>query len=381
MGKNTSIKRMQRFPSIIDLQKRAKKRIPHVAWEYLDCGTGDERAVSRNLEKMAEVTLVPKLLKGDLNPDITTTLFGQSYEAPFGVAPVGLSGLMWPRAECILAETAAKYKIPYSLSTVATQTPETIGPIAGDMGWFQLYPPREVDIRADLLKRAHDAGFRVLVVTADVPTPSRRERALRAGLVVPLRITPGFVYEALIHPVWTYHTLKCGLPRLRTMEKYAGSKKMRDIANFVGRKIGGTLSWDYLKDLREAWQGPLILKGVHHPDDAEQAIQIGVDGIQVSNHGARQFDGTPAAIELLPAVVRQVNGRIPILFDSGVRSGLDILRALALGADFVLLGRPFIFGVAALGIYGGDHTVEILSTELKNAMIQLGCETLEEIKA
>jgi L-lactate dehydrogenase (cytochrome) len=165
------------------------------------------------------------------------------------------------------------------------------------------------------------------------------------------------------------------------MEKYAGSRKMRDIANFVGRKIGGTLSWDYLKDLRKAWHGPLVLKGVHHPDDAEQAIQIGVDGIQVSNHGARQFDGTPAAIELLPAVVRQVNGRIPILFDSGVRSGLDILRALALGADFVLLGRPFIFGVAALGKYGGDHTVEILTTELKNAMIQLGCGTLEEIKA
>lgn len=381
MSNNTLIKLMQRYPSISDLQKRAKKRLPHVAWEYLDCGTGDERAVTRNLEKMAEVTLVPKFLKGDLSPNISTTLFGQTYEAPFGISPVGLSGLMWPRAECILAETAAKYRIPYGLSTVATQTPETIGPIAGDMGWFQLYPPKDADIRDDLLKRAHDTGFKVMVVTADVPTPSRRERTLRAGLVMPPRITPGFVYEALVHPVWTYHTLKCGLPRLRTMEKYAGSKKMGDIANFVGRKIGGNLSWDYLKDLRDTWPGPLVLKGVHHPDDAEQAIQIGIDGIQVSNHGARQFDGTPAAIELLPAIVTQVRGRIPILFDSGVRSGLDIIRALALGADFVLLGRAFLFGVAALGKYGGDHTAEILMNDLKINMIQLGYETLEEIKS
>lgn len=381
MSKNPLIKYMARYPSISDLQKRAKKRLPHVAWEYLDCGTGDEQAVSRNLEKMADVTLIPKFLKGDLDPDTGTELFGQRYAAPFGVSPVGLSGLMWPRAEIILAETAAKYKIPYGLSTVATQTPETIGPIAGDMGWFQLYPPREPDIRADLLKRAHDAGFKVLVVTADVPTPSRRERTLRAGLVMPPRISSRFVYEALIHPIWTYHTLKNGLPRLRTMEKYAGSKNMGDIANFVGRKIGGNLSWDYLKDIRDTWPGPLVLKGVHHPDDAEQAIGIGVDGIQVSNHGARQFDGSPAAIELLPAIVRQVNGRTPILFDSGVRSGLDVMRAISLGADFVLLGRAFLMGVAALGRYGGDHTVEILMTELKNNMVQLGCATLADIRS
>jgi len=372
---------MQRYPAIGDLQQRALRRMPHIAREYLESGTGDERAVLRNLERMAAVTLVPRLLKGELKPAVATTLFGQTYQAPFGIAPIGLAGLMWPRAECILAATAAKYAIPYCLSTVATQTPETVGPIAGDKGWFQLYSPCEPDVRRDLLQRARDAGFTTLVVTVDTPTPSRRERVTRAGLRMPPRITPRFVCEALCHPQWTFHTLKAGLPKLRIMEKYARSANMATTAAFVGRQIGGTLSWDYLREVRDEWQGPLVAKGIHHPQDAEIAIEVGIDGIQVSNHGARQFDGVPAAIDLLPPIVRQVNGRAPILFDSGVRTGLDILRALALGADFVFLGRAFIYGVAALGCYGGDHVVEILLEDLKNNMVQMGCATLGEIAA
>ena len=371
--------RIQRYPAISDLQKRAKKRIPHIAWQYLETGTGDEQAVTRNLQRMAEITLVPRLLKGELKPNVSTTLFGQTYQAPFGIAPVGMGGLMWPRAEYILAATAAKYAIPYCLSMVAAQTPETIGPIAGDMAWFQFYPPREPDLRSEMLKRVKIAGFKTLVVTADTPAPSRRERTMRAGLRVPLRITPRFIFEALRHPNWTLNTLKAGLPRLRTLEKYTESDKMDVTIAFVLEKIGGTLSWDYLREVRDEWQGSLVVKGIHHPQDAEEAIGAGVDGIQVSNHGARQFDGVPAAIDLLPAIARQVKGRTSILFDSGIRTGLDIVRALALGADFVFLGRAFIYGVAAFGKYGGDHTAQILLEDLKNNMIQLGYETLGEI--
>ena len=379
MNEKHSIEAMQRYPSISDLQRKAKKRMPHVAWEYLDCGTGDEKAVTRNLEKLEAITLVPKLLKGELIPNVSTTLFGQIYKAPFGVAPIGLAGLMWPHAECILARTAAKYTIPYCLSTVATQMPETIGPLVGEMGWFQLYPPRKRDVRSDLLKRARESGFTTLVVTADVPTGSRRERTLRAGLRMPPQITPRFIFEALRHPTWTLNALRAGLPKLRMMEKYAKSTKMGETAAFVEREMSGTLSWDYLKEVRDEWQGPLVLKGIHHPEDAEEAVQVGVDGIQVSNHGARQFDGTPAAIDLLPAIARQVQGKTSILFDSGIRSGLDIIRAISLGADFVLLGRAFMYGVAALGKYGGDHATEILMTDLENNMIQLGCTTIAEI--
>ena len=371
---------MQRYPAISDLHDRAKKRIPHVAWEYLDSGTGDEQAVPRNLDRMAAVTLVPRFMMGPLKPEISTTLFGQTYQAPFGMAPVGLSGLMWPRAECILAKAAAQYSIPYCLSTVATQTPETIGPLVGDMGWFQLYPPRQPHIRSDLLKRVRDSGFNTLVVTADTPIASRRERTVRAGLRMPPRITPRFVYEALRHPSWTVNTLIEGLPRLKTIEKYAASTNTRDVIAFVGEKIGGTLSWDYLKEVQDEWQGPLVLKGILHPEDAELAVQAGVDGIQVSNHGARQLDAVPAAIDALPGIVDQVKGRASILFDSGVRSGLDIARAIALGADFVILGRAFIYGVAALGKDGGEFAVEILLEDLKNSMMQVGCETLQGLR-
>ena len=371
---------MAKFPAISDLQKRAQRRLPLIAWEYLDMGTGNEKAVSRNRQSLEQVTLLPQFFKGKQTQHLQTMLFGKEYQAPFGVAPVGLTGLMWPDAEKILAKTAVSYQFPYCLSTVATQTPETIGRLVGEMGWFQLYPPRKDEIRTDLLKRAHDNGFHTLVITADVPAPSRRERAARAGLRMPPRVTPAFVWQALRHPAWTIATLRSGLPRLQIVEKYAGAGSIGETSAFVGRNFGGTLSWDYLQAVRDGWDGPLVVKGLLHPADAERAIGIGVDGIGVSNHGGRQFDGAPAAIDALPGIVKQVNGRAQILFDSGVRTGLDVIRALALGADFVLLGRAFMYGVAAFGEPGGVHAAEILLGELKANMAQLGVTTIEEVK-
>ncbi|MBM4257928.1 MAG: alpha-hydroxy-acid oxidizing protein [Deltaproteobacteria bacterium] len=370
----------QDYPAISDLRARARRRIPRSILAFLEGGTGDDQSVQRNLDGLANVTLVPRLLKGKLEPKIDTTLLGQSYNAPFGVAPVGLSGAIWPQAECLLAKTAAKYRIPYTLSTLAGETPETVGPLAGDMGWFQLYPPRDLHIREDLLKRVKDNGFRVMVVTADVPMPSRRESMARAGLKMPPVISPDFVLQAALCPAWTVATLQAGLPRLKTMEKYANSTQLSDLLPFVAQHIGGALSWDYLKELRDLWQGPLVVKGLLHPADAERALAIGVEGIQVSNHGGRQFNGTPAAIDSLPAIVAVAKGRAVVLFDSGVRSGLDIMRALALGADFVLLGRAFQYGVAAFGQTGGDLAAEILIADLKNNMSQTGCESLAEIR-
>lgn len=380
MDEVTWKKRLEQYPAIADLEARARRRIPHVSWEYLAMGTGDDRALARNREKMADITFLPRLLKGSLEPDTRTTLFGQAYNAPFGVAPVGLTGLIWPRAEQILAKTAVKYHIPYCLSTVATQTPETVGPFVGDMGWFQLYPPREEAVRRDLLQRAWQSGFKTLLVTADVPAPSRRERSSRAGMRMPPRITPSLIWQGMQCPAWTAATLREGLPNLRTMEKYAKSGETAELATFVRQKIGGTLSWDYLRQVRDEWPGSVLVKGLLHPADAEEAVAVGVDGIVVSNHGARQFDGAPAAIEALPGIVAQVKGRTRILFDSGVRSGLDVMRALVLGAEFVLLGRPFMFGVAAFGDDGGDHAAEILLADLKTNMSQCGFATLADIK-
>jgi len=370
---------MQRWPTVNDLRQRAQTRLPHVAWEYLDQGTCDETAVARNLSRLADVQLVPRFMKGLLQPKLTTTLFGRTYNAPFGMAPVGLTGLMWPEVEFHLARAAAHHHIPYTLSTVATQTPEEVGTLVGDMGWFQLYPPRDREVRRDILRRAKAAGFHTLVVTADVPAGSRRERTLRAGMTMPPRITPRFVWQALTHPAWTLRTLKAGLPRLRTVEPYAGGTDMMSVMTFVRGQLGGTLSWDYLKETRDEWQGPVVLKGIVHPADAEQAVAVGVDGIQISNHGARQFDAVPAAIDSLAAIAPLVKGKAAILFDSGVRTGLDVLRAVALGADFVLLGRAFIYGVAALGPLGARHVVDIITAEMMTDMHQLGVERLDQL--
>ena len=367
------------YPAIIDLAKKAKRRIPHVAWEYLETGTGTESLIKRNIEAFEKITFQPQFCKGQLEANIQTTFLGQQFNAPFGIAPVGLTGLMWPRAEVILAKTANKYQIPFTLSTVATETPEALAPHIGNMGWFQLYPPREKELRQKILKRAKDAGFHTLVVTADVPMASKRERAKRAGLKMPPKITPKMIWEGVTHPAWTVKTLKRGLPALRTIESYASYKSMKFVSGFVGNRLGGTLSWEYCQELQKEWDGPIILKGVLHPKDAEKAIEIGLDGIVVSNHGGRQFDGALASIDALPEIVKVAKGKTAILFDSGVRTGLDMMRALSLGAEFVLLGRAFIYGVAALGDYGGDHVAELLMDDLKNNMVQLGVKDLSSL--
>lgn len=367
------------YPAIVDLAEKAKKRVPKVSWEYLESGTGNESLTKRNLEAFEKIVFTPRFCKGVLKPVITTSILGKTYNAPFGIAPIGLTGLIWPRTEAYLAATARHYHIPYTLSTVATETPEAIGPVAGEMAWFQLYPPREMELCKDLLNRAKTAGFHTLLITADVPMAGRRERTKRAGLQMPPKITPELIWQGMTHPAWTVATLQRGLPRLRTIAAYTDYKDMKFVSGYVGNRLGGTLDWDYCKAIKDIWQGPVVLKGILHPADAEKAVEIGLDGILVSNHGGRQFDGAIAAIDALPAIAKTINGRAAILFDSGVRNGLDIMRALSLGADFVLLGRSFIYGVAALGQYGGHHVTEILMDDLKNNMVQLGIEQLTNL--
>lgn len=371
---------MNRLPAIEDLRTLAKKRMPHVAEAYMETGTDSEHSLQRNTDAFSAVTITPRFLNGQLKPNIMAHLFGQDYDAPFGIAPIGLTGLMWPRAEIFFAQAAATYNIPMCLSTLATETPESVSSHVGGNGWFQLYTPKEMDMTKTLLKRGSDAGFKTLVITIDIPIPSRRQRTKRAGLQTPPKLTPHFLWQGITHPSWSLATVRRGLPKLRTIEQYSDFKSMMSVGSFVADQMGGNLSWDYVDKIRNLWDGPVVLKGIMHEEDAAKAVQIGFDGIVVSNHGARQFDGCPSSLSVLSGIANEVGGKTKVIFDSGIRSGLDIMKAIALGADFVLAGRSYLYGVGALGSIGPFHTTEILMGELKNAMIQVGIERLDQIQ-
>jgi len=251
--------------------------------------------------------------------------------------------------------------------------------VVGGNGWFQLYTPNDKAVRDDIIDRVHDAGYTTLVVTIDVPAPSMRERQRRAGINMPPLMDPKTIYRVVTRPRWMIEMLRRGSPNFLTLQKYSDSSQMRDVSAYVGSQLGGTLDWEYLAEVRDRWKGALVIKGVLSPEDAKQAVSAGIDGIWVSNHGGRQFDGAPSTIEVLPSIVEAAGGEAKILFDSGVRTGLDIVRAIRLGADFVFMGRPFLYGVCALGETGGEYTHGLFLADLKNNMIQLGCRNLTEI--
>jgi len=378
---NSSSKYSDLYPAIADLAMPAKRRMPFFAWEYLDSGTGVERLVSHNRERLQAVEMLPKFFEGNFDVPLQTTLLGETYASPFGIAPVGMTGLMWPGGEHMLAKTAARNNIPYCLSTVACEAPETVGPLCEGNGWFQLYVPSDREICIDVINRAWQSGFRTLVVTADVPTPSMRERQRKAGLKVPPETNLKTLLRVAARPQWAWATLRHGKPGFPTLEKYAASGDLREVSSFLGRQLSDALNLEYLKFIRDNWQGKIIVKGILHQDDAKNLVEAGIDGIVVSNHGGRQFDAAPAAIDVLPEIVKAVGGKCAILYDSGIRSGLDVIRALALGAQFVLLGRPFLYGIAALGERGGDHVVEILNADITNNLRQLGVREISNLKS
>lgn len=371
---------MDQFPSISYLEAKAKKRIPKVSWSYLQPGTGKGLAAQRNRARFDQYTLMPSFAKGTLKPNLQTTIFGKTYHTPFGIAPVGLTGLIWPRSEFFLANAAHEYGFPFCLSTVATQTPEDVGKHMGDMGWFQLYPPKDPAIRADLLQRAKASGFHTLVITVDVPAPGRREESRKAGMRMPVKFTPSIIWDGITHPMWTIKTLLEGLPSLKTVASYAETTDMKVAAEYARFKFRGDVDWNYIREVKALWNGPVIIKGILSPKDAIKAVEEGLDGICVSNHGGRQFDGAPAAIDALPAIKQAVGDQARIIFDSGITCALDIIKALALGADFVLLGKAFMYGCAALGEKGPHHVADILIEDLTNNMKQLGVESVEELK-
>jgi len=358
------------YPAISDLAARARARIPRFVWEYLDAGTGSEEARARTRAAFERVTLLPSILHGEIAPDLSVSLFGQKMPLPFGIAPVGMSGLIWPDAERHLARASQDIDVPYTLSTVASQTPEVTGPLAGPHKWFQMYPPRDPEIRTDMLNRARAAGFGVLVITLDVPVASRRERQLRSGLTQPPRLTPRLMAQVALRPAWAAGMARTGMPRMRMIDDYAPDTKGLPSNAHAGYMLRTSPDESYLKWLRDAWHGPLVVKGVLDPTDVSRLERLGADAIWISNHGGRQFDAAPAPITQLPAFRDATD--LPLILDGGMSGGLDILRGFALGADFVMLGRAWHYALAALGPEGPAHLAEILRRDLVANMGQMG---------
>ncbi len=359
-----------RYPAASDLRRAAKRRLPHFVWEFLDSGTGDETGKSRNRAALDKVLFRPDILRGDVTTDLRCSLLGQQFDLPFGIAPVGMSGLIWPDAERLLATTAARANIPYTLSTVASQTPEMVQPVLGDHGWFQLYPPKDKDIRRDMLRRARDAGFETLVLTVDVGVASRRERQVRSGLTTPPRLTPRLLSHIAQAPAWAWAYLGHPMPRMRMIDDYAGAVSGAASNAHAGYQMRAAPDWDYLREVRGEWHGPMVIKGIMSPEHIPALEAEGVNAIWVSNHGGRQFDAAPASIDVLPQI--RAATTLPIIIDSGFETGLDVLRGLALGADFVMFGRGFHHALAALGHLGADHFVDIVKKDIEANLGQMG---------
>ena len=366
-------------PSIEDLRRKAQKRIPRFAFEYLDSATGRELGAKVNRDALDAIGFLPSVLCGRTKANLQAKLLGKPYDLPFGIAPVGMSGLMWAGAERMLAQAAVAHNIPFSLSSVAVASPEDVALHIGQNGWFQHYPVKSADLSRKMLPRIKAAGFHTLIITVDVPEESRRERQRRANLTVPPKADLRTLTEMAVRPAWCLAQLREGImPRMRFFDDYV-PQRGRESFTHAGALIRGIPDWQYLEELRAEWDGHLIVKGVLRPEDAKRMVEIGADCIWVSNHGGRQFEAGPAVIDQLPKIRAAVGKDVPLIYDSGVAWGLDVMRALAKGADFVMVGRAFQYAVAAFGRKGIDHLVHILKADITANMSQLGLEDLDQL--
>ena len=369
-----------KYPSVDDLRKKAQQRIPRFAFEYLDGGCNEDVNIQRNTAEIREVQLEPRYLKNYNDSSIKTPLFGKEYDAPFGIAPVGLQGLMWPNSPEILAKAAFNHNIPFILSTVTTCNIERASELTEGNAWFQLYNPVDDYIRKDIIKRAGDAQCPVLVLLCDVPTFGYRPRDFRNGLALPPKMSLQNILQILGKPSWALETLKHGQPNFENIKPYMpNGLNLKQLGKFMDETFSGRLNEERIKPIRDQWKGKLVLKGVASEEDTQEAIRLGFDGVIVSNHGGRQLDAGESTIKPLTNIAEKYGNQIEVMMDSGLRSGPDIARSLASGAKFTFMGRSFMYGAAALGNQGGDHTISMLKVQLKQVMDQLCCEKIADL--
>lgn len=374
----------RRFPTSADLRAQAKKRLPNFAYEYCDGGAGGlDTGIARNNSAFDAIEMVPRYGKVVSPPPADCVLFGRRYAAPIGVAPVGGPGTVYPGAETYLAKACQAAGVPYTLGLLSGITLDQAARLAPDVLWFQLYRFARNDhaIGFDLAKRADAAGVHVLMLTIDTPIRTTRTREVKSGIVTPFRLTTRLKLDALSSPHWTRALMRNGIPRFVNLTPYMGADTSIEAATaFQQREGGGAFTWDEVARYRDKWKKPLLVKGVLHPEDAEKAAALGLDGIVVSNHGGRQIDALPGPIDTLPAIAATVGKRMTIIYDSGVRTGVDVARAVALGADAALAGKAFLWSLGALGEKGPAHMINTFIDELRATLGVLGCPTVGDLR-
>jgi L-lactate dehydrogenase (cytochrome) len=375
-------KNHRRFPTTAWMRREAPRNVPLFAYEYGDTGAGNDGGIADNWSAFDAVKIVPRYGVMPSLPPVDVDLFGTRYSAPIGMAPMGGPSLVWPGADLLMAKAAQRARVPYTLSVAGGLTIEEAAAAAPDVFWLQLYRFWQDDhkIGFDLVRRAQAVDAKVLALTLDVPVRTTRSRETYAGLAGEFHPSARMIYEMMIRPRWLMALLRNGYPRFATISHYANSKNTNEIIRYARQRMGGAFSWDEVARYRDAWKGPMALKGIMHPADAEKAVSLGVEGIWISNHGGRQIEALIPSIDVLPAIAAAVGKKSTILLDSGVRSGQDVMRALALGADAAFAGKSFLWAVAALGDAGPEQLVSLYIDELRASLGQIGALSPKEAR-
>ena len=358
--------------SFEDAKAKAKRRLPRMIFDFIEGSAGREVAAKKNLQIFNDFYLRSKVLAPVEDPRLDVNFLNYYFDLPFGIAPMGMCNLAWPGADRNLAEAAKRFNIPHCVSTAASSSLEDLKKWGGDQTWFQLYVNGPAKEAWTMVDRADAAGYTTLILTVDVPVVSRRVRDLRNGFVVPFKIGFKQLIDFALHPNWSLSTIMKGIPEPKNFRQGAQNSFDRNAS-----RAGA--NWEFLEELRKSWKGNLIVKGVMDSVDAKRIQNAGVDAIWVSNHGGRQLDGSPPALLALPKIRESVGPNLPLIFDSGARSGEDIVKALALGANFVMLGRPIMMAVAASSEKGLNEYISMLKEEIKVVMAQLGLKDLSKI--
>lgn len=367
--------------NIGDLRRLARRRLPRVLFECIESGAEDEVGIARNCTAFHRHRLLPRHLVDVSARDQKTSLFGRDYASPFGIAPTGIAALFRRGADEMLAQAAVAGRVPYIMSGSGFASIERVAAVAPDNSWYQLYATRDRAIAQDMVRRAKDAGFAALVLTVDQPVSPKLERDKRNGFAIPLKLKLPILLEALTHPAWVAEYLSHGgMPMLETWAAYApAGASAQEVAVFRRTQTPCVQTWRDVEALRTLWPGPLMVKGIMHPDDARRAAALGVDGVIVSNHGGKALDRAPATIDSLAAVAAAVGGEMTVMLDSGVRRGSDIIVAKCLGAQFVFVGRAGLYGVAAGGTAGVSRAIDILREEIDTTLALIGCPRFAEL--